>query len=212
MLSHTQTSVVDCPTCGRPIEISDHQLWQAMCCSHCGGDFVSYRRPNGTLGAATLRGRGSIRHAEHLLQTARNIEPTIAVVVESDDPIFRSVASGLVASGMRVLRAQTAVEAMAKCVQHDADLVVANVHLEDQSGWLLAAKLRWIDPSVSVWLYQTRWSDYERGLASFLQVDRMLDEDSPIRDVNGLKTRTVGGCEGPSDKTMSCRSRQRCCC
>ncbi len=56
MLSHTQTSVVDCPTCGRPIEISDHQLWQAMCCSHCGGDFVSYRRPNGTLGAARVRG------------------------------------------------------------------------------------------------------------------------------------------------------------
>ena len=212
MLSHIQASVVDCPTCGRPIEISDHQLWQAMCCSHCGGDFVSYRRPNGTLGAATLRGRGSLRHAEHLLQTARNVEPTVAVVVEPDDPTFRSVASGLVTSGMRVLRARTAVEAMARCVQHDADLVVANVHLEDQSGWLLAAKLRWIDPSVSVWLYQAHWNDYERGLAAFLQVDQVMGANGLNHDTNGQKTQAVGRCDRSAGRPMSHRPRQRCCC
>jgi CheY-like chemotaxis protein len=54
-------------------------------------------------------------------------------------------------------------------------LVLANVDLPDQSGWLLTAKLRFVDADVPVWLYLSRSSPHQTRAAECLAVDELLD-------------------------------------
>lgn len=99
----------------------------------------------------------------------------IALLVEHRDEVFARIATDLAEAGMRVLRARTVVEALTLSVSREPMVVVANVDLPDQSGWLLAGKLSFIDPTIRIWLYQPKRSDYDVGLAEFLQVQELFE-------------------------------------
>ncbi len=237
--------VVDCPVCGRPLELDSDSLWHAMNCAHCGGGFVAYERPNGTIGASKLNGAGSLVRADRLLkafhetavrkqrlrvsESARQVllqgpedsarvPSAVAIVVEPRDDIFRRVAVEAALAGLRVLRARTAVDALTLTVRHRTALVISNTDLPDQSGWLLAAKLRWINPSLAIWLYQAGWTDYHHGLARYLRVDRLLCEENVA---DSLADRIVELLASPGDTNVpdqampavpSRSPRDECCC
>ena len=44
----------------------------------------------------------------------------------------------------------------------------------DQSGWLMTAKLRFIDPEARIWLYLSETTPDDEGMARFLQLDELL--------------------------------------
>ncbi len=81
----------------------------------------------------------------------------------------------LAEAGMRVVRAKSAIAALKLYARYAPSLVLANVDLPDQSGWLLTAKLRFVDPDVPVWLYYPRSSPRQTRAAAYLAVDELLD-------------------------------------
>jgi len=98
-----------------------------------------------------------------------------ALLVDHRDEVFARIATDMAESGMRVVRAGSATEALKLCGRYEPTLVVANLDLPDQSGWLLAGKLRFVDRRIHVWLYQPQSSHYDHGIASCLNVDELLD-------------------------------------
>jgi len=96
-------------------------------------------------------------------------------LVEHRDEVFARIATDMAESGMRVVRAKSATEALNLCSTGSPVLLVANVNLLDHSGWLLADKMRLIDRGIRVWLYQSQSSDYDQGMAAFLNLDALLE-------------------------------------
>jgi CheY-like chemotaxis protein len=100
-------------------------------------------------------------------------QPTI-LLVEHRDEVFARLATDIAEFGIRVLRAKSAIEAMKLYDKHGPTLIVGNVDLPDQSGWLMTAKLRLFDRGICIWLYQRQPSNYGQEIAAFLGVDALL--------------------------------------
>jgi CheY-like chemotaxis protein len=174
--------VEDCPICGRPVEIAMKAIGHKVVCGHCQGQFVVVDANDGGVRTVPFGETNLLERADQLLEvTAKEaehesiIERPIAVVAEPRDEVFARLAMDIAAAGMKVVRAKTATEAIRHCATYQPTLIVSNLDLPDQSGWLLAGKLRFIDPDLRVWLYQPRTSPYEKGMARFLKVDELLD-------------------------------------
>ncbi len=97
-----------------------------------------------------------------------------ALLVEFRDEVFIRLATDVARTGMRVIRACSADEALELASATTPSLVLANVEQPDQSGWLLTAKLKMIDPCLRVWLYLPRSSTYQALMAEFLDVEELL--------------------------------------
>lgn len=103
--------------------------------------------------------------------------PTV-LVVEYRDTVYRRLASDLGHAGLRVMRAYCASEGIIRYLMLRPDLVIANVGLPDQGGWLLTAKLCGIEPQPHVWLYKAKPSRADATKASFLGAEELLAYDS----------------------------------
>lgn len=108
------------------------------------------------------------------------------VLVEGGDEEFARLATDFSTGGMNVLRARTASEALCLCGACLPGLVVANLALQDQSGWLLAAKLRFVDPNVPIWLYQPHSSRRDQSMAKMLQVEELLDYRGDLGSLSNM--------------------------
>jgi len=174
--------VEDCPICGRPVEVASEAVGREVACGHCRGQFVVFEAADGETTTVACGETNLLERADRLLElTAQEAgresevtQPT-AVVAEARDEVFARLATDLAESGLRVVRAKTAGEAIRHCATYQPTLIVSNLDLPDQSGWLLAGKLRFVDPDVRVWLYQPQSSSYEKGMARFLKVEELLD-------------------------------------
>ncbi|MBW3595709.1 MAG: hypothetical protein KY475_00375 [Planctomycetes bacterium] len=98
----------------------------------------------------------------------------VVLLTENRDEVFARLAYDLAETGVPVLRAKMAHEAVKLCGRYRPMLVLANARPLDQSGWLMAAKMQLVDPRIRVWLYQTRTSSYDQRMADFLQIERLL--------------------------------------
>ncbi len=96
------------------------------------------------------------------------------LLVEHRDEVFARLAADLAGEGFRVIRATTAHEAVKHYAKHPFTLVVANLDLPDQSGWLLAAKLHFVDSGAAIWLYEPVRSNMHAAMAKFLRVDELF--------------------------------------
>lgn len=107
-------------------------------------------------------------------------EPSIShwgapvLVVEHRDEVFARIAADLAAAGFCVVRAETASAAIRICVVYQPEFVIANRDMPDHSGWLMAAKLRFVDPTIRLWLYQPQLIREDQGLAQFLRIEEVL--------------------------------------
>ena len=173
--------VEDCPVCGRPVEAAGEDVGRTVNCGHCDGRFIVSALKDGRTATDPHRKGELIKGEDRLLRPtavaatrAPKKKRPIAVVAEPRDEVFARLAADLAESGMQVVRAQTASEALRHYARCEPALMVANVDLPDQSAWLLAGKLRFVDPNVRIWIYQSQSSPYERGMASFLKIDELL--------------------------------------
>lgn len=208
--------VVDCPICGRPLELNFDLVSHEIACGHCRGEFTVYETDSSVLAGTNRGGLDLLQRADELLRAAGSPKaPTsdcccqrtysstsisdssrelgdsrpspqekaqcdreplpVILLVEQRDEVFARIASDMAEFGMRVIRAKSASEALNLCGSRKPVLVVANVDLPDQSGWLMAAKVRFIDRHTPIWLYQTQSSDYDLGMVNFLNVEELLD-------------------------------------
>jgi hypothetical protein len=174
--------VEDCPICGRPVEVASEAIGREVACGHCRGQFVVFESADGETTAVVSGETNLLERADRLLElTAQEADhesevtrPT-AVVAEPRDEVFARLATDLAEAGIKVVRAKTAGEAIRHCATYQPTLIVSNLDLPDQSGWLLAGKLRFVDPDVRVWLYQPQTTSYEKGMARFLRIEELLD-------------------------------------
>ncbi len=208
--------VLDCPVCGRPVEIRNQYRDRELGCDHCGGRFVVYENEDGNPMAIAHRKHRLIERADQLLSTTafetscvgsvcppRNFsiteststskaqsvsrakpeedhcdaaqrQPT-ALLVEHRDEVYARIATDMAETGMHVIRAKSAVEALKLFGRCAPTHVVANLDLPDQSGWLLACKLRFCQPDIQVWLYQADSSSYSGTMAKYLQINEVLN-------------------------------------
>ena len=178
-LSHI---IEECPVCGRPVEIRCEYLGRQVVCQHCGGRFVvseqgtqapewmpKFRR----LTEAADRGPFYEEPAGDHASLADSDCPRI-LLVEHRDEVFVRLAADMAEKGRRVIRATTAYEAVKHYAKQPFTLVIANLDLPDQSGWLLAAKLHLVDPTAAIWLYEPAWSNRHAAMAKFLRVDALF--------------------------------------
>ncbi len=126
--------------------------------------------------------------------------PTV-LLVEHRDEVFARIATDIANGGVRVIRAKSATEALNLCVKKGPVLLVANVQLLDYSGWLMADKLRLVDRNIRVWLYQSRSSSYDRGLASFLDLEALLEYRGDLLSLSALIVSLIDNCNDRHDST-----------
>lgn len=102
------------------------------------------------------------------------------LLVEYRDEVFARLASDLAAMGVWVERASNAAEASQRFAHCPPDLMIVNADMPDESGWLLAGKLRLVRPTAHVWLYAPRSSGFDHGLAHFLGVAEVVHYDGDL--------------------------------
>jgi len=107
------------------------------------------------------------------VEREQETQPTV-LLVEHRDEIFARIATDLAEFGVRVIRAKTATGALKLVDRYKPVLLVGNVDLPGQSGWLMTAKLRLFDQRIRVWLYRQRASDYGQEIAKILNVHELL--------------------------------------
>lgn len=216
MIIQLPSIILDCPVCGRPVEIQSIYLSRELACDHCSGQFVVDESVDGKPVAASCNGHDLLKRTDQLLPTTRfdkslscstrsprspsiagsasncdsqsvlcvspeedcrdsaRQQPTV-LLVEHRDKVYARLATDMSETGMHVVRAKTAVEALklfGRCVPR---YVVANLDLPDQSGWLLACKLRFCKPDIHVWLYQADSSSYDAAMTRYLQINEVLN-------------------------------------
>ena len=152
--------VVDCPICGRPVEVSCEYAGHELACGHCRGAFVVHEPSVDT------------SPADDQCEAA---DRPVALLVEHRDEVFARIAADMAHCGMRVIRACSAIEALKLFGANEPTMVVANVDLPDQNGWMLAGKVRFIDSGVRIWVYQPHSEPGDDGMAEWLEVDELLD-------------------------------------
>ena len=96
------------------------------------------------------------------------------LIVEYRDEVFARLAADLMEVGLHVERAVCATDVLRECSNSHADLLVVNVDLPNNSGWLLTAKLRLVSPTPRIWLYAPWPSPYEKAMTKFVGADDLI--------------------------------------
>ena len=208
--------VVDCPICSRPLEMLTRYLDREIACGHCRGHFTVHESPNHELSLDRRGGGDTLQQAESLLRRATSRDevpgpqPPTVLLVEHRDEVFARIATDLAACGTRVIRAASAADALKLCGRYEPTWVIANVDLPDQSGWLLAGKLRFVDRRLRIWLYQPRSTSYDQGVAHYLRVDELLDYGGDLLGLSDTLIECMAQCQAPGrsvEETGSARQR-----
>jgi len=97
------------------------------------------------------------------------------VLVEQRDQVFARLAIRLASSGLRVLRARNATQAIGCYLREPTALLVVDADRPGESVWLLAAKLHLTHPGAGVWAYMHRSSAYDAAAAEFLGVEELIE-------------------------------------
>ena len=87
-------------------------------------------------------------------------ETTTILVVDDDDVVRDVIERGLDGTGLQILTAASASEALAAAADARIDLLVADLSLREMSGPALAAKLQVENPVLRV-LYVSGWPDLD---------------------------------------------------
>lgn len=107
------------------------------------------------------------------------------LLVEHRDEVFDRLAVDLVSIQFHVTRAFTASAASRRFAACPSDLMIAHVDLPDESGWLLAAKLRLVFPTARIWLYTAHPSALDRNRARYLGVARLMHYGGDLLRLGG---------------------------
>lgn len=109
------------------------------------------------------------------------------LVVEPASVLQMHIAKAVAAMGYTTALAQTATEATDRVRRHKPGLIIANVSLSDESGWLFVNKLRIHDCRTPVWLFGRTPNLRLYRWAEFSLVERLIFYQGDI----GLLTDTL---------------------
>lgn len=94
------------------------------------------------------------------------------LLVEYRDEVCARLSADLAEAGFRVERVCTAHGVRRHFARHRSELVIANMDTPDESGWLMASKLRLGSPATRISLYAPRFpSPVDQHFARFLAVE-----------------------------------------
>ncbi|TWU39452.1 response regulator transcription factor [Novipirellula artificiosorum] len=115
-----------------------------------------------------------------------------ALIVEPSDAIYFQIATSLIKSGYRVIRAKTGWSAVNAALMQAPSLLIANATLPDQSGWLMTKKLQLTDRTCCVWIYKPFCDARDRAMAKFLELGWLLDYGDDVGELSEIiETRLV---------------------
>ena len=97
-----------------------------------------------------------------------------ALLVDHRDEVSARLISELEKAGVSVRHALSAGDASRIFRVAQFDLVVANVHLPDESGWLMACKFRLAVPALRILLYKAWVSADDEDWKTFLGLHRLV--------------------------------------
>lgn len=107
------------------------------------------------------------------------------LLVEHRDEVFARLAADLASIPLQVARALNASAASRRFARNPSDLMIANVDLPDESGWLLACKTRLVFPTARIWLYTAHPSALDRNRARYLGVARLIHYGGDLLRLGG---------------------------
>lgn len=94
------------------------------------------------------------------------------LLVEYRDEVFARLSTDLAEAGLQVERVCFAHGVRQHFASHRPELAIVNMDTPDESGWLLASKLRLGAPATRIWLYAPRCpSPADQHFARFLAVE-----------------------------------------
>ncbi len=96
------------------------------------------------------------------------------LLVEHRDEVFARLENDLRTLGHEVYRATRAVDVARIYAYAKIDLVISNPELPDASVWLMATKLRMVNPMGRIWLYAARKSVRDRLWGEHAGIERIL--------------------------------------
>lgn len=102
------------------------------------------------------------------------------LVVEYRDEVFARLATDLTEAGLRVERAVDVTDAAQAYLRDPAELLAVNVDLPDETGWLVAAKLRLLSASPVIWLYASWPSSDAMAMAEYVGADRLIGYEADL--------------------------------
>jgi len=147
--------------------------------------------------------RGGKRQRQPKPRPQRKVPPTqgkapTVLIVEFRDLVFNRLAAHFERAGIRVVRARCGFEAMVQFKMIRPQIVVANVHTPGQTGWLLAAKIRLVEPAPHVWLYKPKRTASDLAMAKFVRAEELLEYGN---DLDTLSDAVAGCLAGESAAT-----------
>jgi hypothetical protein len=102
------------------------------------------------------------------------------LVIEPSSVLQMHIAKPVAAMGYTTALAQTAAEATDRVRRHQPGLIIANVSLPDESGWLFVNKLRIHDRRTPVWLFGRTPNLRLYRWAEFSLVERLIFYEGDI--------------------------------
>lgn len=109
-----------------------------------------------------------------------------ALVVEFRDEVFVEIRARLQDLGWKVIRAEQASD-VAACMNHDdPQLILINESMPDESGCLIANKMRLNHCLPIVWLYSAQPKAVARRYGKFCGVDKVLNYDGVVQHLGEL--------------------------
>lgn len=94
------------------------------------------------------------------------------LLVEHRDEVFAQLSAPLAEARVLVERVCAAHGVRRHLARHRPELAIVNMDTPDESGWLLASKLRLGSPATRIWLYASRSpSPTEQHFSRFLEVE-----------------------------------------
>jgi len=207
MILQRSRYILDCPVCGRPVEIQSQHVGIEIACGHCRGQYVVDWSADRQPVAATIRERSLLERADRLLRIANRKTRVLEtfILVEHRDDVFARLAADAEQLGAEVVRAESVGEAMLLVDLCDFALVVSSRDLPGQTGWVLADKLGQTAPRVEVWLYMPQISAYADELARLLNVSKLLVYEGDLSSLSDAVAQRLADRLEPSSAVRDIR-------
>lgn len=129
----------------------------------------------------------------------RRGRPSTLLLVEPRDEVFARLAADLAEAGLRVVRAESAAGAIERLAIDAPCIVVVSRDAGEQSGWLVAAKLRLSQPAARIWVYLARKTAVEVSMARFLRVEELVAYHGDLFRLSDAILDCLAGCPVSSE-------------
>ena len=108
----------------------------------------------------------------------KTAKPRHILVVDSHDPAWISSPSACPSNDWNIVWVSNAVEAYHAAARQPLDLAIVSSELPSESGWLVAAKLKFRITPPRIWLMASRFDRKEAKFASEVGAERYLSREN----------------------------------